>query len=78
MTGDGAVATILDEIAADQGVDRAAVAIAFLLAHPAKIVPVLGTNNMDRIAAISDAVKVTIDRPTWFRLYQAALGREVA
>jgi predicted oxidoreductase len=78
MTGSGDVAHILDEIARDQGVDRAAVAIAFLLAHPARILPVLGTNNMDRIASISDAMSVKIDRPAWFRLYQAALGREVA
>lgn len=67
----------LDQIAADQGVDRAAVAIAFLLRHPAKILPVLGTNNLARIATISDALKVQLDRPTWFSLYEAALGKEV-
>ncbi|WP_376871575.1 aldo/keto reductase family oxidoreductase [Albirhodobacter sp. R86504] len=78
MTGEGAVASVLDEIAAAQGVDRAAVAVAFLLRHPSTILPVLGTNNLGRIAQISDALKVEIDRPTWFRLYEAALGREVA
>ncbi len=67
----------LDKIAAEQGVDRAAVAIAFLLRHPAKILPVLGTNNLDRISAISDALKVELDRPTWFGLYEAALENEV-
>lgn len=67
----------LDKIAAEQGVDRAAVAVAFLLRHPAKILPVLGTNNLDRISAISDALKVELDRPTWFALYEAALGNEV-
>lgn len=67
----------LDKIAAEQGVDRAAVAVAFLLRHPAKILPVLGTNNLDRISAISDALKVALDRPTWFGLYEAALGNEV-
>ena len=41
-------------------------------------ISVMGTNTIDRIARISDAMKVTIDRPTWFRLYEAALGREVA
>ncbi|WP_045392293.1 aldo/keto reductase family oxidoreductase [Falsirhodobacter sp. alg1] len=78
MTGDGPVASVLDELAAEFGVDRAAVAVAFLLRHPAKILPVMGTNSLPRIAAISDACKVDLDRQQWFRLYQAALGREVA
>ncbi|MGJ5619656.1 aldo/keto reductase [Sulfitobacter sp. MF3-043] len=78
MTGQGAVAKAMDKVAADQGVDRAAVAVAFLLAHPAKILPVMGTNNIDRIKGISDALKVKMDRQTWFKLYEAALGCEVA
>ncbi|AHD09844.1 aldo/keto reductase [Phaeobacter gallaeciensis] len=78
MTGSGQLAERLDAIAAAQGVDRAAVAIAFLLRHPAQILPVLGTNNLERIKQASDALKVELDRPTWFKLYEAALGREVA
>tara|TARA_B100001093_G_scaffold157305_1_gene149884 strand:+ start:2800 stop:3690 length:891 start_codon:yes stop_codon:yes gene_type:complete len=69
---------VMDDIAVQYSVDRAAVAIAFLLAHPAKILPVLGTNNLDRIARISDALKIKLDRQSWFQLYQAALGQEVA
>lgn len=78
MQADSPVSKVADEIAAQFGVDRAAVAVAFLLAHPAKILPVMGTNNLDRIAQISDALKVKLDRVSWFRLYEAALGREVA
>jgi len=78
MTGDSDAAKVMDRIAGEQGVDRAAVAVAFLLAHPAKILPVMGTNNLERIAKISDALKVKIDRQSWFQLYEAALGREVA
>ncbi|OOY10820.1 aldo/keto reductase [Thioclava sp. F36-7] len=77
MTGEGRVQSVLDEIAQTQGVDRAAVATAFLLAHPARIIPVMGTNNLERIAKLSDALKVQIDRETWFRLYEAGLGQEV-
>ncbi|WP_417817929.1 aldo/keto reductase [Tritonibacter scottomollicae] len=78
MTGQGELASRLDEIATVQGVDRAAVAVAFLLRHPAMILPVLGTNNLSRIQNISDALKVELDRQSWFRLYEAALGQEVA
>lgn len=77
MTSSGGVADRLDAIASQQGVDRAAVAIAFLLRHPAYILPVLGTNNLDRIKRASDALKVDLDRETWFSLYEAALGQEV-
>ncbi|QPZ90935.1 aldo/keto reductase [Thioclava electrotropha] len=77
MTGEGRVQAVLDDIAQAQGVDRAAVATAFLLAHPARIIPVMGTNNLERIAKLSDALKVQIDRETWFRLYEAGLGQPV-
>ena len=49
-----------------------------ILAHPAKILPVMGTNKIARIASLSDALRVEMDRVTWFELYTAALGREVA
>ncbi|MCK0150781.1 aldo/keto reductase [Marivita sp. S6314] len=68
----------LTQIGDAKGVDEAAVAIAWLLAHPSRILPVLGTNNLDRIKRIGDAAKVQIDRETWFDLYTHALGREVA
>ncbi len=77
MAGNPPVGVVADEIAAEFGVDRAAVAVAFLLAHPAGILPVLGTNNLDRIKRVSDALKVSLDRESWFRLYEAALGQEV-
>lgn len=68
----------LSEIGADFGTDWSAVAVAWLLRHPAQILPVLGTNTLARIAHISDALRVTLDRQTWFELYSLALGHEVA
>ncbi|MEM9631975.1 MAG: aldo/keto reductase [Pseudomonadota bacterium] len=77
VSEEGKLGDVMDELAGSFGVDRSAVAVAFLLAHPAKLLPVLGTNNMERIAKISDALKVSLDRETWYRLYEAALGNEV-
>ena len=77
MTASNELTHRLDSIATRCGVDRAAVATAFLLAHPAKITPVLGTNNLDRISAISAAETVQLDRQDWFSLYEAVLGSEV-
>ena len=77
MTASNELTHHLDNIAKRSGVDRAAVATAFLLAHPAKITPVLGTNNLDRISSISAAETVELGRQDWFSLYEAALGSEV-
>ncbi len=77
MTGTGAVQDALAAVANANGVDNSAVAVAWLLAHPANIMPVMGTNNINRIKALSDALKVKMDRETWFELYTAALGTEV-
>jgi predicted oxidoreductase len=68
----------LDALGAASGTDWSAVAVAWLLHHPAGIIPVMGTNNLARIAQISDALRVPMDRQTWFELYTLALGREVA
>jgi predicted oxidoreductase len=68
----------LERIGAEAGVDATAVAVAWLLRHPARILPVLGTNRLDRIAGLADALKVDLDRETWFELYELARGREVA
>lgn len=78
MSGSDRLHSVMDELATAHGVDRAAIAVAFLLAHPAGILPVMGTNNLDRIKRIGAACNVALDRPTWFRLYEAALGHEVA
>lgn len=77
MTSTGELATRMDKIAAESGTDRSAVAVAFLLHHPATILPVLGTNNLTRIGAISDTLKVQLTRESWYELYEVALGNEV-
>ncbi|WBU57854.1 aldo/keto reductase [Paracoccus sediminicola] len=67
----------LARIGADYGTDESAVAIAWLLRHPAQIIPVLGTNNLGRIRSIAEAAKIRLDRETWFTLYELATGAEV-
>ena len=74
----GELRTIMSRVAMESDTDEAAVAVAWLLAHPSKIIPVMGTNTISRIETFSDALKIDMDRQTWFELYTAALGREVA
>jgi predicted oxidoreductase len=74
--GDGLSAK-LDELGKAAGTDWTAVAVAWLLHHPARVIPVLGTNTLSRIATISDALRVPMDRQTWYELYTLAQGHEV-
>ena len=67
----------LNRIAGEQGVSPAAVAVAWLLRLPATVLPVMGTNSLSRIATLDEALKVELDRQTWFELYTHALGHEV-
>lgn len=63
---------LMDETAKRHGVSRTVLALAWLLKHPAKIVPIVGSANPDRI---NDAVKadtLELSREDWYRLYVAA------
>ncbi|UTW54755.1 aldo/keto reductase family oxidoreductase [Kordiimonas sp. SCSIO 12610] len=69
--------SLLERMASANDVDIAAVAVAWLLAHPSGIIPVMGTNTLERIKTFSKAFDVNIDRQTWFELYSTANGYEV-
>lgn len=65
----------LSEMAAELGVENETLAIAWLLRHPARIRPILGTRDLSRIRACAAALDLTLTRQQWFRLYDAARGR---
>jgi predicted oxidoreductase len=73
-----AILSCLTHIANEQNTTADAVAIAWLLKHPCNILPVMGTNNLSRIKSLSSALKVRLDRQSWFEIYTASLGQEVA
>lgn len=74
-----AVRAALQSVADELGgasVDQ--VAIAWIAAHPAKIIPVLGSGNLQRIAAAVAATRLVLDRQQWYRILTAILGHPVA
>lgn len=72
-----ALITAVEELAAAKVAPRSAVALAFLLHHPAGIVPIIGTQQPDRIRACAAAVGVTLSRDEWYSLLAAARGRRL-
>lgn len=68
-------AETVGEMALEKGVPPEAIALAWLLRHPAGIAPVLGTSRPERMAACAKAMDVTMTREEWYRLFVAARGR---
>jgi len=62
----------IDEIAAKKGVTNSAIAVAWIMRHPAQIQPVVGTTNPERLQAICQANRVELTRQEWYAIYQAA------
>ncbi|MCA1012676.1 aldo/keto reductase [Halobacillus halophilus] len=66
----------LKELAEKYGVTDSAIAIAWILRHPANIQPVVGTMNAERMRDIAKASDIELTRPEWYELYTAA-GNEL-
>ena len=69
-----AVAGLLDVKANEVGVDRAAVALSWIMAHPSQPIPIVGTQNPARIGTIPDAYKPQWSRTEWYAVLEASLG----
>lgn len=65
---------VLDRVAADSAVDRSAVALAFLLAHPARVIPIIGTQTPARIRSSAAALNVRMTRRDWYDILEASRG----
>ncbi len=63
---------VLDRLAGEKGVSSSAVAIAWILRHPAKIQPVLGTTKQQRVRDMCQASNITLTREEWYEIYLAA------
>lgn len=63
---------VIDRLAAAYGVTNTAIAIAWILRHPAKMQPIVGTTNAQRVRDICKASDVTLTRQEWYEVYIAA------
>jgi len=62
----------IEEMASDYGVSATTIAIAWILRHPARIQPVIGTMTIDRLLDSVKAAEITLSREDWYGLYLAA------
>lgn len=62
----------LDELAEKYGVTNTAIALAWILRHPAKIQAIVGTINPKRLVDCAKATEFTLTREEWYEIYRAA------
>jgi predicted oxidoreductase len=67
----------LDAVGRQHGVTREIVALAWLLRHPARISPIIGTTNPARIRELARADEIQLSREEWYQLLDAALGERL-
>ncbi len=61
----------LEKLALEYNVTKGAIAIAWILRHPAKMQPILGTASTNRLNELAKASDITLTREQWYRLYMA-------
>ncbi|HEY3781430.1 MAG TPA: aldo/keto reductase [Fimbriimonadaceae bacterium] len=67
----------LEEVGSKHNATAGQVALAWLLAHPTKIIPLVGSNNPEHIREAAGAAKIELTREEWYKLWIAARGKAV-
>lgn len=68
----------LEAVAAKYNCTVSQLLLAWLLYHPARLFPILGTTNAGRIKEGAGAIQVNLDRQDWFAMLKAVTGNDVA
>jgi len=69
-----AVIGVLDALAADYGVSRAAVTAAWVMAHPSRPIPLMGSQSPERLRALAAIPSIQLTRAQWYSVLVAARG----
>ncbi|NKB99313.1 MAG: aldo/keto reductase [Pseudomonadales bacterium] len=68
---------VLERLATREDVDRATLCLAFVLAHPAKPVAIVGSIDQGRIASARNSLKVKLTRTDVYEIIQASMGEDL-
>ncbi len=67
----------LASIAHELGASPEQVAIAWILKHPSKPMPILGSGKVERLKDLANAESLTLSDEHWFRILRASTGADV-
>lgn len=69
--------TQIESLAVDKSATPAAIAMAWLLRHPSRMVPIVGSVNPQRIREATRAAAIELTREEWYTLLTAARGKPI-
>jgi predicted oxidoreductase len=72
-----AVVAALDNVARTHNVSRTAAAYSWIMAHPSHPIPIVGSQNVERIHEAADALKVNWTRENWYAVLVASRGEKL-
>jgi predicted oxidoreductase len=77
VAGEHPAATLIAEQGARFGVDASAASLSWIMAHPARPIPIVGSQSPERITRSVDAFKVEWTRSEWYAVLEASLGERL-
>jgi predicted oxidoreductase len=81
FTGEDAAARrvrpVLERLAAERGITLTTLVYAWLLRHPARLVPITGSRRIETMREALAALDVTLDAQTWYEIWEAGNGAPV-
>ena len=72
------IKAVLKKLTKKYEISEDVILLAFILRHPAKVAPVVGTTNKERILNANSALNIHLELQDWFELLAASQGHEVA
>jgi len=73
-----AITKVMGELSEKYNAPAEVILLAWILRHPANILPVFGTADTARINCLMKATTIQMDLKDWFALWEAGMGEEVA
>lgn len=72
------IKSVLDDFTTKYNADEAQLLLAFLLKHPAKILPIIGTSKAENIKSLKNSLKINLELEDWFKMLEASSGKKVS
>tara|TARA_B110000208_G_scaffold28424_1_gene37152 strand:+ start:352 stop:1212 length:861 start_codon:yes stop_codon:yes gene_type:complete len=72
------IKAVLKKLTKKYEISEDVILLAFILRHPAKVAPVVGTTNKERILNANSALNIHLELQDWFEMLAASQGYEVA
>lgn len=71
------IKNIIKELCTKYDAEENQILLSFILKHPSKIIPIIGTSKTETIKRFKQCLKQPLERADWFKILEASIGRAV-